>query len=119
MDLRYLYNYRAVVNRVIDGDTVEVTVDLGFRASLRQTVRLYGINAPELHGPTFAAGRAARDFLSGLLPVGTRILITSFKSDGAVDKYGRWLGRLSFEDGQSINDEMVRQWHAVRYLDGK
>lgn len=69
-----MYVYRATVNRVIDGDTIEVTVDLGFCASLRQTVRLYGINAPELHGASFHAGRDARDYLSGLLPTGTQVL---------------------------------------------
>lgn len=119
MDVRYLYNYQATVDRVIDGDTVEVTVDLGFRVALRQTVRLYGINAPELHGPTAAAGQAARDFLRKLLPAGTQILITSFKANGAGDKYGRWLGKLEFADGMSVNEEMVRTGNAVRYMDGQ
>ncbi len=58
-----MYEYRARIVRVIDGDTVEAEVDLGFHISSRMMLRLFGINTPEIKGSTKPAGLSARDYL--------------------------------------------------------
>ena len=62
-----MYEYRARITRVIDGDTVEAEIDLGFRVSLEVVLRLVGINTPEVHGPDRPRGLAAKGHLSELL----------------------------------------------------
>lgn len=79
-----LYTYRAEVERVVDGDTLWVHVDLGFRVFVRQKLRLRGINAPELHTAT---GDRAKRFLEEELKKVSSILITTTKPD----KWDRYL----------------------------
>ena len=79
--------YPATVVRVIDGDTVELDVDVGFRSRYRDKFRLAGINAPE--GKTEAGAR-----LSDLLHPGSEVVVTSFKPE----KYGRWLADIAVPD---------------------
>lgn len=109
------YHYDAVVCAVHDGDTVTVDVDLGFSIWHRgMRVRLYGINAPELNTE---AGKAARVFLSGALPVGQKVTLQSFKD--RADKFGgRWLGNILDADMNLVNAAMVRAGHA-KVWDGK
>lgn len=76
-----MYDYRAVVERVVDGDTVRLTVDLGFDTWHTGCFRLLGLAARELDQP---GGPEARDHLAELLPVGARVSVQSVK----VDKYG-------------------------------
>jgi endonuclease YncB( thermonuclease family) len=61
------YTYHATVLRVVDGDTAELDVDLGFDVHFRISVRFKGYNAPELHGPNKAQGQAAKEELTQLL----------------------------------------------------
>lgn len=114
------YAYAATVVRVIDGDTVVLNVDLGFRTRHESAFRLYGIDAPEVNtaGPE---GEAARDHLRSLLPVGRRVYIETRKS---ADKYGRWLATVWLDDDPDaavitppINDQLVASGHA-RVYDG-
>ena len=61
------YRYRATLRRVIDGDTVDCDVDLGFEIIAVERFRLLGINAPEKRKPTYDAGIAAKQHLESLL----------------------------------------------------
>ena len=72
------YTYNAQVIRVIDGDTAELDVDLGFDVHFRISVRFKGYNAPEIHGPNKAAGQAAKEELTQLL-TGHSIIIKTDK----------------------------------------
>ena len=72
------YTYNAQVIRVVDGDTAELDVDLGFDVHFRISVRFKGYNSPELHGPNKAAGLAAKDELISLL-TGHSIVIKTDK----------------------------------------
>lgn len=81
------YIYRAVVKRIIDGDTIVVTVDLGFRTSMEIVLRLYGLDAPELSTPE---GKKLRETLKARLQ--SPITIRTFKDPK--DKYGRWLAEI-------------------------
>jgi micrococcal nuclease len=116
-----MYEYAATVIGVVDGDSVRLDVDLGFSIRQRMALRLWGIDAPEIVGETRAAGEAARDFLRGLLPVGAKVRITTFKDKG--DKYGRllanvWLSAVPAPDDASVNRRMLDAGHAVAYSGG-
>lgn len=107
------YDYRARVVRVIDGDTVVLNVDLGFDIHhTNMTVRLWGINAPEMNTPE---GKQARAWLVEKLANQTDILFDSRKDKA--DKYGRYLAVL-WRDGDisSLNDQMVVAGHAQFYM---
>lgn len=109
------YLYRAEVVRVVDGDTVDVDIDLGFYIWIRkQRVRLLDIDAPEVKGNSKVAGLAASEFLKNLVDGKTVIIRTAKGKDGADrdDSFGRWLGTI-YLDGLDVNQELMRAGHAV------
>jgi len=109
--LSYIYEHVNVV-RVIDGDTVEMEVDMGNHIRWRAHFRLRGINAPEMKT---AAGPDAKAFLERLIGCGVARAQT-FKPD----KYGRWLVDIwtACEGGgdRSVNQAMIGAGHAVAYM---
>jgi len=108
---QYIYNAR--VKSVYDGDTIKVDIDLGFDVILKeQTIRLHGINAPEIRGPEKTEGLAARDRLRSLV-LNKDIVIETFEDKK--EKFGRWLGKL-YVNGQCINDILLTEKHAQPYL---
>jgi micrococcal nuclease len=113
-----MYNYAATAMSVIDGDTVRLDIDLGFGITSRQVVRLMGINAPELHGqPDPEPGRAAKAFLEGVLYVGAKVRVNTFKDKR--EKYGRLLAAIWIgEDVTSVNQRMLDAGHAKSYSGG-
>lgn len=105
-----MYEYQAVVNRVIDGDTIEVSIDLGFYIRWITPVRLYGINAAETNS-TDPAERAmavlAKKWLTKQVD-GKKVRLQSVKPK---DKYGRYLAEVWLTSGmqtRSVNDQMVK-----------
>lgn len=96
---------------MIDGDTVDVAIDLGLRIFTQQRIRLYGINAPEMRTPE---GPAAKKRLSELLPVGSEVIIRTRKDKQ--EKYGRYLGVFIDAEGHEVNQRMVSEGLAVEYL---
>lgn len=104
--MRPEYTYAATVVRVIDGDTLYANVDLGFRLTIQITVRLFGINAPELNTD---AGKQSREYLR--LLEGQPIVLKTHKDPK--DKYGRWLGEI-YSNGDNINSLLVVMGYAVR-----
>ena len=114
-----MYEYRARVVRVIDGDTLDVDIDLGLKAWLRDVrIRLAGIDTPELHGPDSEKAKEARDFLDHEVG-GGNVTLRTRKPDPA-DKYGRWLAEV-IPAGQtrSVNERLVEAGLAKRYDGGK
>lgn len=104
-----MYQYAALIRRVIDGDTIVADIDLGFRVVLHeQYVRLYGINTPEMRGAEKEAGHAARSaVLKWLVSVNgaervMEVVIETFKDKKG--KYGRWLGLVFPHDYQLAGD---------------
>lgn len=109
-----MYEYRASIIRVIDGDTVRARLDLGCDVRIDLTLRLYGINAPELNTE---AGVAAREHLIAL--IGDSLVVVRTIKDKR-EKYGRYLATLVGPLGTDINDRMVADGHAAPYpLDGR
>lgn len=107
-----MYVYYAVVQRVVDGDTIDLLVDVGFRITVSDRFRLYGIDAPEPIGPEASeAGRAAKAWLVDRLPVGAVVQVHTVKPR---DKYGRWLAWVIDEGGHNVNDALVAAGHATR-----
>ena len=109
--------YQAELDRVVDGDTVDVILDLGFDVKLhKQRVRLHGIDTPESRTRNLAEkklGLAAKERLKELC-VG-RFKVKSLGKG----KYGRILGIPYTEDGQDICQLLIDEGHAVEYYGGK
>lgn len=107
-----LYNYRIIDYKVIDGDTVDLTIDLGFNIHHKSRFRLYGINAPERNRKDVWS--AAKGYLNTLLTEYKDSLIAVTFKDKK-DKYGRYLVSIQTTDGYDINLKMVSAGFAVEY----
>ena len=107
-----MYEYRAFVRKVYDGDTITVDIDLGFGVVLKsQKIRLLKINAPEIRGKRRAEGLKSRDFLRE--NIGNKWVIIKTTKDKK-GKYGRWLGEVFLGD-RNINDLLVEKGLAEVY----
>jgi micrococcal nuclease len=112
-----MWEYKASIDSVYDGDTVTLTIDLYKGIAVKDTVRILGIDTPEMKtGDRKAEAKAARDFLRGLLPVGSIVTIKTHKDK--TEKYGRLLGEIFLADGRSVGPEMIAAGHAVGYDGG-
>ena len=108
-----LYWYTARLDRVIDGDTVVLHIDLGLHVTKLHVVRLYGINAPEIRGPhRTTAGREATDFLKSLLTTKDTLFVKTIRDQ--TGKYGRLLAALFLDNGECIQRKMVESGFAQR-----
>ena len=117
-----LFHYRSTVVRVVDGDTIDVLIDLGFDISLKERIRLVGITTPESRTRDLeekARGLAAKDFVvEWLLNEVDNCPVIETTKDKA-GKFGRILGRVLTDDGVCLNDILVTEGHAVVYDGGK
>jgi len=85
-----MYEYNCEIVRVVDGDTVDVNIDLGFNISTLKRIRIAGIDTPEVRGPERVAGLAVKEMVETFFPVGTKTVV---RVDGR-GKYGRWIGDI-------------------------
>jgi micrococcal nuclease len=111
------YKYRATVSRIVDGDTLFLHVQLGFRLTAEVEFRMNGLNTPEVVGSNKTAGLAAKAELTRLLGLG-EIYVQSTKSD----KYGRWLATVFVKQANgnelNVNEHLLNNGFALPY-DGK
>jgi len=110
-----MYKYNAKLIRVIDGDTVDASIDLGFDVWVKKRVRLYGIDAPETRTRDLQEkkkGIETKQRLQELLDGNNGLFI--IKSEG-VGKYGRCLGIIII-DGDNINEKLINEGYAKEYL---
>jgi micrococcal nuclease len=106
------YTYNAKVLRIIDGDTYEVEVDLGFRMATRLPLRLAHVDTPERHT---VPGRTVIAQVHALLdPLPSSVVVVTHKS---ADKYGRYLADVLI-DGIDLATTLVNEGHAVPYEGG-
>lgn len=114
----YEYFVREVKN-VVDGDTIDVVIDLGFSILFESRVRLAGIDTPESRTTDKrekALGLEAKKFLAEKIKAAKNIVIKTEKLDSS-EKYGRILGWLYLDgDGNSVNHEMIEKGYAWGYL---
>jgi micrococcal nuclease len=113
------YQYKARILKVVDGDTVEIDLDLGFNIILaNQRVRMAGVDTPEsrtANAEEKPRGMLSKKKLAEKLPVGSWQTIQTLKSDGNDDKFGRILGVFIMEDGTSLNQWLIDNNYAVLY----
>ena len=111
------FSYRVnKVIKVVDGDTIDVMLDLGFDIMYKSRVRLFGIDTPESRTSDKIEkkyGMLSKKFLKEALTKGKKIVIKTYKGD-ETGKFGRILGDV-FVDGKSVNMKMVKAGHAVQY----
>jgi len=125
-----MYEYNAVLDRVVDGDTIDVTIDLGFNVWKKIRVRMEGINTPESRTRDLEEkklGLAAKDRLVEILKFNDNKCVLKVSGVG---KYGRALATvfvdslsaLNGEDGITlidVNKQLIEEGHAVEYWGGK
>ena len=120
------YNFRVIeINKVLDGDTIDVTIDLGFDLYKKERVRIAGVDTPEKRTRNLeekALGIDATNWLKDKLEVavaGDDDLIIRTELDGGVGKYGRLLGWLYIGDSNlSLNEQMITEGYAWSYDGG-
>ena len=121
-----MYEYKIKLDRVIDGDTVDAYIDLGFDVSVKKRIRFMGINTPESRTRDLeekARGLAAKERVQELLEGCENIKLTSH----GVGKYGRCLGELFIDivddreklTLESVNQLLIKEGHAKEYFGGK
>jgi micrococcal nuclease len=109
-----LYHYNSYVTNIVDGDTMDIDLDLGFSTHYIERFRLYGIDAWESRGLERAKGLSAKARVEELTPVGANIMTKTIKD--AKGKYGRYLGDIYMLDNpMSVNQILVEEGHAVKY----
>ena len=114
-----MYQYSCKINKVLDGDTVDIDLDLGFNIVLAgQRVRMAGVDTPEsrtTNKEEKPRGLLSKKKLAEKLPVGSWVKINTLKSDNNDDKFGRILGEFILEDGTNVNQWMIENNYAVPY----
>ncbi len=112
-----MYQYKATVERIVDGDTIDVVIDLGFKITTNQRIRLAGINTPETYNvkkgsEEYQRGMAAKLFVETRITANNNNVIV--ETDKLVGKYGRYIGTIYLADSPvNLNDELVEKGYAV------
>lgn len=109
-----MFEYRAQVLKITDGDTVVLSVDLGFHTHRVEPFRVLGINTPEIRGDERPLGLQAKREVGVLLPYGSKVKIRTEKQD----KYGRYLCSIELHDGTDLATHLLEGGWALPY-DGR
>ena len=117
-----MYTYSAKLIRVINGDTLDLEIDLGFDLSITQRLKLHGVNAPDSRSTDIEVKQKGIDAKQRLID----LLTKEFKVTTILNKrgkYGRILGFIYVTDttGKEINvgELMVKEGHAIHYTQGQ
>ena len=113
-----MYQYKVKLDRVIDGDTIDCYIDLGFNINTKKRIRFVGINTPESRTRDLEEkkrGLAAKARLKEILKENKNKFI--LESQG-VGKYGRCLAIIKIGD-KSVNQQLIEEGHATAYFGGK
>ncbi len=110
-----MYQYHALIAKVVDGDTLEIDIDLGLSVWVRnEKIRLYGVNTPEIYGvkkgsPEWEKGKEASDFVKSILKKNDPVIVETIKDQK--EKYGRYLAVLYARVSSEVlaGSETVRQ----------
>lgn len=108
-----MYEYKAKIERVVDADTIDVSIDLGFDVWTRQRVRVAGLNAAEKNTE---AGKNAIEYAKTVLKHGMEVLLRSHQDKR--EKFGRYLAEIWITKDESYNEKLLKLGYAVPY-DGK
>lgn len=106
-----MFEYRATVENVVDGDTIDVAIDLGFKIQTRQRMRLAHIDTPERGQPGYAAARdCVREATLGK--------VVTIKTE-KVSKWGYYLANVTLPDGRDLSDALLDAQLAKPYDGGR
>ena len=114
-----MYKYSAVVVKIVDGDTLDCIIDMGFKITTNQRIRLSKINTPETYrrkkdSDEYKAGMAAKNYVKDRLKANKNKFIIETEKDPGV--FGRYLGTIWLKDSEiSLNDELLEAGHATLY----
>jgi micrococcal nuclease len=100
-----MFQYKAIITNVIDGDTFDMDIDLGFHIHIHERVRLLGIDTPEKFGQEKELGLIVKQYATNNF-LGKEVVIQSEKVDEAAntDSFGRWLVRMTIDGDKDICD---------------
>jgi len=114
-----MFEYKVYIQRVVDGDTVDVDIDLGFGVILKkERVRIMGIDTPESRTRDKVEkkfGLASKARLKEILGKEAVLVCKEYDAKG---KFGRVLGDFTTNDGRMVTDVLVEEGHAVAYFGG-
>lgn len=109
------YIRKAYIDRVYDGDTYWVTIDMGFNTFRKEKIRILGIDTPELRGPEKTFGMKVAEYVKSLIPDGSKVYIRTTH----MDSFGRWLADLWFQnesgEWESMASHLVDNHYAKIY----
>jgi micrococcal nuclease len=114
-----MYSYQAELIRVVDGDTWDVRIDLGFKMTTEQRVRLAGINTPEIwrqkkDSEEYKKGMAASNYVKQRLAEHKNVFVIETTKEAGV--YGRYLATIFLPDNErSLNQELIDEGYAEIY----
>ena len=114
---RMAYEYHAKVLRVIDGDTIELEIDLGFGVFKKEKVRLARVDTPEVYGvkkesAEYQIGKLASEYTEHWLSVANYRVTVKTEKTG---KYGRYIAEVNSSDGRNLSDDLLENGHATLY----
>ncbi len=111
------YRYLAELDRVIDGDTLDVVIDLGFYIRIKERIRLEGVDTPEIYGvpqdsEEYRRGMEAKEYVERRLNENNNMMIIETRKLG---KWRRWLAKVYLLDsGKTLNEELIERRLAKR-----
>ena len=112
-----MFTYKAKVDRIIDGDSIVLNIDLGFNTWLnKQHIRLHGIDTPEIRTRDLVEkqqGNLAKARVEELIKVGDSVIIKSILDK--YEKFGRILGIIELQNGINLNQLLIEEFLAVPY----
>jgi len=112
-----MYQYKANVEKVVDGDTIDVVIDLGFKITTHQRIRLAKINTPETYNvkrnsDEYQKGITAKEYVEKRLAANDNEIIV--ETEKVTEKYGRYIGTIWLADSATtLNDELVEKGYAT------
>lgn len=113
-----MYQYNAIVRKVVDGDTIEIDIDLGLSSWIHgEKIRLFGIDTPEVYGikkgsPEWEKGNQSSAFVKEHLKENVEVIIETIKDKR--EKYGRYLALIYIKIDQSVVNNLAE----VRTING-
>ena len=113
-----MYQYKATVERVVDGDTLDITIDLGFKITTHQRIRLADIDTPEIYSvkknsEEYSRGMEVKKYVENRLAANNNTLLV--ETEKVTEKYGRYVGTIFLADSDiTLNDELVEKGFAVK-----
>ena len=114
-----MYEYQAKIVDVYDGDTFTFEIDLGFSITVKEKLRLFGINTPEVRGKEKVMGNFVRDYVRKLI-LGKTVGIKVYKKG----KFGRYIADVfpfeygSPHDMESLTEHLIKKKYGVEYMSG-